>query len=457
MTSYVSAVCAVASATVVAVLLFLSASGVIFPRRATITLHTETVSKVYDAEPITGGEITVTFGELRPGHELVTLSVPSYTEVGEYDNAPKYIIVDSSGDDVTGMYDVTTDFGKITVRGIPLSVHSQTKSKRYDGTALISDEIQILTGNLAEGHIFIGGAVTRLTLPGEQDILPTYSIIDENGVDVTGIYEISEYLGTLTVIPIYITVSSGSAEKSYDGTPLSANEWEHVSGELLEGHSISAKCITKVTEVGEYENEIEACILDKSGKDVSELYKIVKVCGNISILPLTLHIETEGITKEYDGIPISCDKWSIVAGSLAEGESITVTHIPTLNYVGSAVNKMVFVITDKNGVNVTHRYQIIQQTGQLVLTPRTITIRTGSATKVYDGTALVCEEYEITNGSLCEGDTLNLAFTSIVNVGYTQNYIIDYYIQSTQDGDKVNVTSNYRVSYDYGTLTVTAQ
>ena len=81
----------------------------------------------------------------------------------------------------------------------------------------------------------------------------------------------------------------------------------------------------------------------------------------------------------------------------------------------------------------------------------------GSATKKYDGTALFCREYEITKGSLCAGDTLELSFTSIVNIGYTENYIIDHTIYGeVAGGNKTDVTLNYKITFDYGTLTVTA-
>lgn len=454
--SYVAAVCAVASAMIVAVLLLLSAAGVIFPRREKITLHTDTVSKIYDATPLTGGEMTMVYGELHQGHELVMISMPSYTDVGEYDNAPKYMIVDSSGDDVTGMYDVQTDFGKIVINGIPLSVFSESKNKQYDGQALISDEIKIMSGQLAEGHTFICDSTTYIIMPGEQQILPSYRIVDKNGKDVAGQYHIVEHLGTLTVVPLPVTVVTGSAEKNYDGKPLSESKWEHVSGTLLDGHSLVGRCITEEIEVGTYKNEIEASVIDESGKDVTEIYGIKTIHGEIRILPMSLHIRTADMTKEYDGTPLKCEEWSIVSGGIGEGERLTVTRAPTLNEIGTVANKMDFVITDKNGVDVTHRYQIKQYTGSLSLTPRSITIRTGSASKVYDGTPLTCEEYQITSGSLSEGDRLNVALTSIVNVGYTQNYIIDYSIlRESEDGRTVNVTSNYRVSFDYGTLTVT--
>ncbi|MBQ7828385.1 MAG: hypothetical protein IJ386_09000, partial [Clostridia bacterium] len=60
--------------------------------------------------------------------------------------------------------------------------------------------------------------------------------------------------------------------------------------------------------------------------------------------------------------------------------------------------------------------------------------------------------------SLCPDETLDLAFTSIVNIGYSNNYVIDCSIlKKDQNGNTVNVSGNYVISYDYGILKITPQ
>lgn len=456
-TSYVAGIFAIASALLVMVLLLMSAIGFLFPRKEKITLHTDTLSKTYDATPIAGGELTVTYGALHPGHELVVTVACEYTNVGEYQNKPTYMIVDASGADVTDMYDIHTDFGDIIIDSRPLVVHSASKEKHYDGTALVSDEIVTTGGSLAEGHSLVCHSKTDITYPGEQEILPTYSIVDPNGADVTDQYRITNKLGTLTVHPLWIYVQTASDEKIYDGRSLSVDEWKHI-GDLLDGHELFVDCITEAVDVGSYENKAEVWVQDENGNDVSGLYDINIGYGTLTVSPVSLHIQTGSAAKEYDGIPLSNETWNIVSGALVEGERITMLSSAVLSMAGNAANKMHFAITDAEGRDVSHRYQITQDMGTLSVTPRAITLRTGSAAKMYDGTALTCEEYEIVNGSLCKGETLKAAFTSIINVGYTQNYIIDYAIHKVDEyGRVMDVGGNYRVSYDYGTLTVTAK
>ncbi|MBQ8382751.1 MAG: hypothetical protein IJX47_06050 [Clostridia bacterium] len=457
-TTYVAGIFAITSALLVMILLIMSAVGFLFPRKTKLILHTDTLVKTYDATPLTGGEPVITFGSLHYDHKLVTLSTDEYTNVGEYANEPLYMIVDASGADVTDLYDIHTDFGTIIIERCPITVYSPGMTKPYDGTPLVSGNIYISAGKLAKGHVFVSGSTTSITDPGSQSILPLYSIINEDGVDVTDQYRITDNLGTLTVLPVPIRIITHSASKIYDGKPLSLNEWEIGHGSVLEGHQLEVKCTTEVSEVGVYDNLANVTVYDDKKNNVSYLYDISIIHGNLEISPISLHITTGSLTKEYDGTSLSCTTWTLDSGKLGEGESISVINSAVLNTVGNASNHMTFAVHDKKGNDITSRYAISYAPGQLRITPRSVTIRTGSATKVYDGLPLVCDEYEIIKGSLCPDETLDLAFTSIVNIGYSNNYVIDCSIlKKDQNGNTVNVSGNYVISYDYGILKITPQ
>ena len=455
-TSYVAGIFAITSALLIAIVLVLCAVGFIFPRTQKLVLSTETVSKLFDGDPLSGGDISIIYGELHPGHELVVISECIYTDVGEYKNDPAYKIVDPSGADVTDRYSIVDKFGSIVIEGRSITVFSPSKIKQFDGTPLTSEEIVMTGGSLADGHTFHGNHTTSITYPGEQPILPSYSIIDADGKDVTEQYGVISNIGTLTIMPRIIKISTSSADKQYDGTPLSSSAWKHESGELLPGHKLSAKCITEEIDVGSFENKADVWIHDEKGNDVSELYSVETHYGKLNITPMSLYIVSGNASKEYDGTPLTCSDWSISYGKIGAGEKLTLLGSTEITNVGSVPNNMIFSVTDKDGKDVTHRYKISVLSGQLDLTPRSITIRTGSAKKVYDGTPLTCSEYEIIKGSLSDGEKLELALTSIVNIGYTQNYVVDYSILRTVEGGELkDVSANYKISYDCGTLTVT--
>ncbi len=454
--SYVSAIAIIACASVAAMLLIMAAIGLIFPRKAEITLVTDSITKIYDGTETEETDITIKYGKLHPNHQLEIISRQSYTNVGEYVNAPKYKITDSTGSDVTDMYAVIEDFGLITVNGREITIYSPSKVKAYDATPLESNEIVLVGGSLCEGHEFVPGSKTSITLPGQTDIIPSFLILDKDGEDVTEQYYAVNQLGTLTVEKRAISVLTRGSNKVYDGTPLSNTKWELLHGKPLDGHKLNVKCITSVTEVGSHDNLADVWVEDEYGEDVSQFYDVTFTYGKLEIKPMVLHIETGSASQQYNGESLQCTDWKITSGSVSDGESIKAVSYTKVTAAGTHKNEIVFQITDAKGIDITNRYSIAVDCGTLNITPRALTIRTKSASKVYDGKPLNAKGYEIIKGTLCAGDTLEIATTSIVNVGYTQNYVVDYSIyKENENGTWADVSTNYRLTYDYGVLTVT--
>ena len=89
----------------------------------------------------------------------------------------------------------------------------------------------------------------------------------------------------------------------------------------------------------------------------------------------------------------------------------------------------------------------------VVVQPRPITVTSASATKTYDGTALMKKTASITEGSLVDGDTIAFTVTGAqTDVGVGQN-VFTAAITSRDAG--VNGTDDYTVTKVYGDLTVT--
>ena len=455
---YVGGIFAIVSAAVAIVLFLMSSLGMIFPRKVSIVISSPSVSKVYDAQPISGGELFISEGELHPGHTLKTIDELEYSSVGEYENSPAYAIVDSTGSDVTKMYKIYHSFGRMIIYARDISVYSPDKQKQYDSRALESDSIKLVGGTLCEGHSFIADGYSSITYPGEMQIGSHYRIEDEDGIDVTSQYNVDEQLGTLRVMKRSLSFRTNNASKYYDGTPLVASGWTHLSGSVLDGHTVSASTSGAISDVGVCENTLDVWVRDSEGNDITHLYEITVALGTLEVMPCPLYIKTGSETRVYDGQSLVCESWEIVEGKISDGERLCVVTAKSISFVGTAENEILFAVKDKDGADISYRYDIRTVTGTLVITPRPIAIRTESAQKVYDGTPLVCEEYEMIAGSLCDGEYLQLVFSSHVNIGYSQNYIISYSIlRENADKSISDVTANYRISYSFGTLTVTAK
>jgi hypothetical protein len=167
-----------------------------------------------------------------------------------------------------------------------LTVATGSAEKTYDGTALTNDSYTV-TG-LQDGDLEI---VTVTGKNGGLGTIKNNCIVQvlRDGVDVTYEYDVQKKLGDLKVNEIQMTVKSASAEKPYDGTPLSykdANTWTVLCDGKLEGHTVFAFLEGELDgkKPGSCPNHIvSVTVLDENEKDVTEYYNITTVDGTLKI------------------------------------------------------------------------------------------------------------------------------------------------------------------------------
>ena len=73
-----------------------------------------------------------------------------------------------------------------------------------------------------------------------------------------------------------VVFSSFSAEKVYDGTPLTSSEWKLTSGTLKQGHTAEAVFTGEQTLAGSSNNTFDVHIYDANGADVTDEYHLIK-------------------------------------------------------------------------------------------------------------------------------------------------------------------------------------
>lgn len=454
--TYVTGILAIGSAMLLALLLALSVIGLIHPRTQKIILQTPSISKVYDGLPMEGGVPVLLYGSLHPGHTMQVQSRSVHTLVGEYENIPQTVIVDETGADVTGQYDIQWDIGKMSISPRPIILSSRSKVKVYDGEPLTADDAALTGGTLAEGHTLVTEGANAVLLPGAAQVEPVYRIVAGDGSDATQQYQIHKDFGQLEVLRIPLTVATETANKTYDGKPFSASGWEHIGGTLLPGHTLDMRMLSVLSDAGSISNEGQAVITDESGADQSMLYDVQYRFGTLRIDPLPLYITTQSAQKIYDGTPLVCEDWTLISGDLEPGAVLTPVEFASNSSAGTVDNAIRFHVTDAAGRDITHRYSIVCDYGTLSVQPRAITIRTGSAQKVYDGSPLSCHDFEIIDGSLCDGEQISIVCNAIMDVGYSDNYVLDCAIYRLAGDHAIEVTACYRITFDFGTLKITA-
>ncbi len=242
-------------------------------KTASVTPHDK--SKTYgDTDPLLTGTLV---GFLPEDNVTATYSRAAGEAVGTYT-----ISATLSPAEVLGNYEITYNTGTLTINpaeGEDLSIDNYTGI--YDGAPH-----SITVTNLIDGDRVLYSTDGGETWSEEN---PEYTYVGEYIVPVkveNPNYEDRTGSGTVKITAKPLTITAKSAEKQYDGTPLTRNEYEH--SDLVDGDSIASLTITgSQTNVGSTANvPSNAEITRAEGEeavDVTHNYDITYVNGMLTV------------------------------------------------------------------------------------------------------------------------------------------------------------------------------
>ncbi len=423
-----------------------------------ITVKTGSANFIYDGRPHTHGEWEITSAlKLLEGHSAEVI-FPSLTAVGKTENRPQIKIMCVDGD-VTRYYNITEDFGELSVEPRPITVKTGSASFIYDGGAHTHGELEITSAlKLPEGHS-AETAFPSVTEVGRAENRPQIKIMCADG-DVTRYYNITEDFGELSVEPRPITVKTGSANFVYDGGPHFEESAQVVLGNLVDGHGMDVE-YPAVLDAGNYKNEpLSFKIKDGSGEDKTSSYSLTFEAGDICILRKTIKVSTPSNSWTYNGEEhFNCD-YSV--GEVLEGHTFLgkVISFAKITNAGSVLNSVVLETTVLNGdKDVTGNYALDYEYGTLNVVPRKFKVRTGNGSWVYDKKPHTCLDFELVDSGEGEGLLQGAVavphsagvsnITDTAEIGYAQN-ILGFTV--TENGR--DVTKNYTVYGEWGKLRI---
>lgn len=409
-------------------------------------------------------------------HELTFSTWSSAIEAGIYSNVcSSPCVIGEDGADITYCYSFSYQYGEFTIPKRAITVQPATNRKTYDRTPLVAS--RITTADISPNEI-VAGHVIKGTMSGSiTDVGNAQSSIESVGIyaygehareiDVTRNYEITRIPGTLVINPKVVKVLTGSAQKPYDGTPLTCHEFSFPDLEYqpLEGDEVSLSITGKRTLEGQSENICSqrfTTVYDSIFKrDVTHNYIFEYEYGVLTIYyHATLQITAASANKVYDGLPLTNAEYicRILDGTLADGHRVEVVLSGSQTDYGTSDNAIVsYRVLDENNKDVTISYQITTQNGTLRVDQRSILVYTGSAEKAYDGLPLTNSEYGIAEDSeygLLSGHTLYLEVVGMQDkAGSSENRCLKERTKILAQ-DETEVTKNYQINYAYGTLTI---
>ncbi len=440
----------------------LTAESTISITKRPVTFTGESGSRVYTGaiQQLTG----ITPAGLASGHTWESLTykaegLEAGTYAGYFTGAA--LIRDASGADVTRNYAVENIPGELIItKYLPaLNIKANSAEKTYDGKPLTESGFTVSGGSLQGGdtlEVTIEGSVTNanLTIPNR---ITGYRIVNASGRDVTASYTIGEIThGTLLVHPRKITFKSPTAEKVYDGLPLTAKEIEIISGEAdgiaFVGNEGAIFDVTGTqTDVGSSVNTFTAA--PKDGTNAAN-YAVTYIRGTLTVTKdmTSAKLTVNGYNGVYDGNPHSVSGETVTGA--VEGTVWTYTYSLTGESGSWTSDKPAFTdVTEGETVYVkavNPNYGDLTASAQVVITRRPVTLNSGHGTKVYDGTPLTNHFAWVSQGSFVEGEGVAVYNYqgSQTRVGSSKNHFT-YILNSDTKPE------NYIITKVPGTLTVT--
>ena len=430
-----------------------------------VTFRVTDVNCPYDGAAHAPSAFSLESGSLLSGHTAVPVFSGQQTVPGSSTGSARFTITDGDGSDVTKNYDISVINCTIEVsvrsEKQPLTVKISDTEKEYDGTSDVTAAYAIDSGSLLGSDRLVAGSVSgSITGVGSGTVNGSFAVFNGE-TDVSASYEITVVPGALTVKPRALVLTADSAEKDFDGTPLTKDSFTLSSGTLISGHSITATVSGSQTTAGSSPNKIDpASVKVMDGEnDVTGLYSIRLVDGTLTVkgpaAVTTLTITMKDAEKVYDGKALTSKDFTLSSGTLAEGDTLVVTASGEQTDAGSSAVTATFVV--KHGeADVTANYSITVTAGKLTVKPRPISIKAGSASKIYDGRALYASSYTISSGELVKGHKLKAEVSgSRTELGSSVNAVVRSSIKITDSAGK-DVTANYEITTVNGTLTITS-
>jgi filamentous hemagglutinin family protein len=428
-----------------------------------ITVTADNQSRIYGNANPTGGTVTLTDGSLVNGDTLGIASVSSNATAGS--DVGNYILSSDSVNFSNGKasnYAITYNDGTLAVTARPITISVGDQSRIYGETNPTNGTIAVTAGNLANGDTFgtvavssnatVGSDVGNYTLSTDKDSI-TFSKGQASN------YAITYDEGTLKVTARPITVTVNDQSRTYgDANPtagtVTVTDGSLVNGDTLGTANVSSNAMVG-SDVGNYALSSDS-VSFSNGK--ASNYAITYNDGTLAVTARPITVTADNQTRIYGNANPTGGTVTLTGGSLVNGDTLGTASVSSNATVGSDVGNYTLSSDSVNFSNgKASNYAITYNDGTLAVTARPITISVGDQSRIYGNANPTTGTIAVTEGGLVNGDTFG---TVAVSSNATAGSDVGNYMLST-DKDSITFSkgqaSNYAITYDEGTLKVTAR
>ena len=354
--------------------------------------------------------------------------------------------------DATGKYIVTkTTNGNLTINPIgtvTVTIKGNHDSKVYNGTeqSVTGYTVKISDPKYTEADFkFTGDPKASRTDVGTTPMGLNAHQFENKNSNFKNVTFVIENDGYVEVTKRTVTLTSETASKPYDGTPLTKPEVTVTGDGFVDGEVTDIKATGSVTNVSD-SPVTNTIVYTTTDKFVAGNYNITKSEGTLTITKSDkLTVSATGYDGKYDGQThngnVTATEGATLSYSTDNGKTWTATE-PTIKNVGEI--NVIVKASMANYSDATAKYT-------LKVTPRTVTLTSETASKPYDGTPLTKPEVTVTGDGFVDGEVTDIKATgSVTNV--SDSPVTNTIVYTTTDKF---VAGNYNITKSEGTLTIT--
>ncbi len=442
-----------------------SQNGVLEVTKRTITLTSASATKVYDGRPLISRDVTVTGDGFVSGEGASYKATGTITDVGKVDNEFTYTL---NAGTLAGNYEITIIEGTLEVTPITEEVIVKVKGNsasgdKYDGQkkSVEGYEVVEVTNALySSGDVsYSGDAVAKGTNAGTYPMELDAGKFRNNSKNFTNVkFEILED-GKLVIAKRVIELISASAEKKYDGKPLTKPEVT-VSGDGFvenEGKGADYTFTGTQTDKGSSENKFDYKLIggaSKNNYDITPIFGTLTVteCDDEIIVKITGKKDSsmyDGTEKTVEGYDVSIESSTLYSEKYFEfsGEAKVTRKNARDTAYPMGLSKNNFKNINDNFTNV--KFEVTD--GSLTITRRNVTLTSATDEKEYDGKPLMNDKITVGGVGFVSGEGATYNVTgSQTEVGSGDN-TFEYTLNAG------TLEYNYNIKTETGKLTVKAK
>ena len=355
-----------------------------------------------------------------------------------------------------GSFEVTYE---ITKRHVTLT--SADDEKVYDGSALTNDTVTVGGDKFTKKEGATYNVTGNQTEVGSSENTFTYELKSNT---TASNYNIEVKFGELKVTPftdkVTVTIKGHEDTATYDGNPHSVEGYEvtNISNKLYKENDIgfTGEAKAEGTAAGTYQMNLTAQQFSNISQNFTNVEFVVED-GLLTISPKSITPDGPDTPDEKKtGITVTAPEGSKYDGEEHKNKP-TVTDTKTnrtlvegtdytLSYSKDVINAGTVTVTVTGIGNYEGSFEVTYE-----ITKRNVTLTSGSASKVYDKTALTKDEVTVSGDGFAKDEGATYKVTgSRTKVGTSKN-TFTYELKSN------TTASNYNIEVKFGDLIVTAE